>query len=71
MKNLIRIVVGSLVVCGALAAVGGVAEAREPERTAVAHVEARPDRDRDRGRFERGHDRGWFGRDRDCRRGWR
>jgi hypothetical protein len=71
MKNLIRIVVGSLVLCGALVAVGGVAEAREPERAAVGHVEARHDRDRDRGRFDRDHDRGRFGRDRvwrrDCR----
>ncbi len=69
MKNLIRIVVGTLVVCGALVAVGGVAEAREPERAAVAHVERRHDGFREGRHF--GHDRGWYGRDRDCRRGWR
>jgi hypothetical protein len=75
MKNLIRIVVGSLVLCGALAAVPGVAEAREPERAGVARVEARHDRghegDRDRGRFDRGHDRNRFGRDRVWHRDWR
>jgi hypothetical protein len=71
MKNLIRIVVGTLVVCGALVAVGGVAEAREPERAGVAHVERRHDGFRDGRHFERGHDRGWYARGRDCRRGWR
>ena len=71
MKNLIRIVVGSLVVCGALAALPGVAEAREPQRAAVAHVEGRHDDYRDHRHFERGYDHGRFGRDHECRRGWR
>jgi hypothetical protein len=70
MNKLIRIAVGCLALCGTLAVLPGIAQAREPERAAAAHVDRghrgeRGDRGRDHGR---GHDRGRFDRDgRRCR----
>ncbi|HEY3818465.1 MAG TPA: hypothetical protein VGL81_14925 [Polyangiaceae bacterium] len=47
MNQVIRIAIGALSLCGALAVLPGVAEAREANRPAAAHVER-----------ERGHERG-------------
>jgi len=74
MNKLIRIAVGCLALCGTLAVLPGIAEAREPERAAPAHVAQGRDRgrDHDRGRVGRDHDRARFDRDgRDGRRVWR
>ena len=51
MNKVIRILVGGLALCGVLAVLPGVAEAREANRPAAGHVE------RDRG-HERGHEGG-------------
>ena len=51
MNKVIRILVGGLALCGVLAVLPGVAEAREANRPAAGHVE------RDRG-HERGHEAG-------------
>jgi len=47
MNKVIRILVGGLALCGVLAVLPGVAEAREANRPAAGHVER-----------ERGHERG-------------
>ena len=77
MNKLIRLVVWGLSLCGALAVLPGVAEAREPGRPVPGHVE--PRRGGEHGRVW-GGERGW-GRDhgrfgyghgcRDCRDGRR
>jgi len=63
MNKVIRILVGGLALCGVLAVLPGVAEAREANRPAAGHVE------RDRG-HERGHEVGREHGRRD-ERGWR
>jgi hypothetical protein len=65
MTKLIRIAIGCLALCGTLAVLPGVAEAREQGRPAAAHVDR--DRGHDRGRFDRDRDHRRFGRDRECR----
>jgi hypothetical protein len=44
MNKLIRLVVSGLSLCGALAAVPGIADAKEPYRAAPAHVQPGPGR---------------------------
>jgi hypothetical protein len=55
MTKLIRIFVAGLSLCGALAVLPQVAEAREPERPVPGHVV------RDRGHEVRRHDARWHG----------
>jgi hypothetical protein len=49
MNKLIRLAVSGLSLCGVLAVLPGVAEAREPGRPVAGHVVR-----------DRGHERGWF-----------
>jgi hypothetical protein len=70
MTKLIRIAIGCLALCGTLAVLPGVAEAREQGRPAAAHVDRDRGHDRDRGDRDRGRfgrDHGRFERGRDCR----
>ena len=66
MNKVIRIVVAGLSLCGVLAVLPGVAEAREPERPAAVH----PERERGHEGF-RGHEGRWDHRRGHDGRGWR
>jgi hypothetical protein len=62
MNKLIQFAISGLSLCGALAVLPGVAEAREPGRAVPGHVERDRGHDRGhdggRGGWERGHERG-------------